>query len=50
MYDMEYFDIYLNSANAVLGSATPHSCVFNLGTVNDFVPNSHIYSNANSFC
>lgn len=44
---MEYFEIFLNSANAVEGTSTPHSCRFNLGNVNDFVPNAHIYQNAN---
>lgn len=44
--NMEYFEIFLNSANATQGSTTPHSCRFNLGNVNDFVPNSHIYQNA----
>tara|TARA_R110002167_G_C12516797_1_gene637813 strand:- start:337 stop:837 length:501 start_codon:yes stop_codon:yes gene_type:complete len=44
---MEYFEIYLNSADALFGSTTPHSCRFNLGTVNNFVPNAQIYQNNN---
>ena len=45
---MDYFEVFLNSADAIQGSSTPHSCRFNLGNVNDFVPNAHIYQNANS--
>ena len=45
---MDYFEVFLNSADAIQGSTTPHSCRFNLGNVNDFVPNAHIYQNANS--
>ena len=46
MYDMEYFELYLNSTNAMSGASTPHSCVFNIGSINDFVPNAYIYQNA----
>ncbi len=45
--NMEYYEIFLNSANATEGSSTPHSCRFNLGSVGDFVPNAYIYQNAN---
>jgi len=44
--NMEYYEIFLNSADAINGSSTPHSCRFNLGSVYDFVPNAHIYQNA----
>jgi hypothetical protein len=44
---MEYYEIFLNSADAIQGSSTPHSCRFNLGNVNDFVPNAYIYQNSN---
>ena len=43
---MEYYEIFLNSANANSGSTTPHSCRFNLGSVNDFIPNAYVYQNA----
>ncbi len=44
---MEYYEIYLNSGNAVSGSTTPHSCRFNLGSVNNFIPNAYIFQNSN---
>jgi len=44
---MEYYEIFLNSANAVSGSSTPHSCRFNLGSVNNFIPNAYIFQNSN---
>ncbi len=44
---MDYFEVFLNSADANQGSAKPQSCIFNLGNVNDFVPNAHIYQNSN---
>jgi hypothetical protein len=44
---MEYFEIWLNSADAINGATTPHNCSFNLGNVNDFVPNAYIFANAN---
>jgi hypothetical protein len=44
---MEYYEIYLSSANAVSGSTTPHSCRFNLGSVNNFIPNSYIFQKSN---
>ena len=44
---MEYYEVFLNSADAMSGASTPHSCVFNLGNVNDFVPNAHIYQHSN---
>ena len=46
MYNMEYFEVFLNSADANQGSTTPHTTIFNLGSINDFVPNSHLYQNA----
>lgn len=46
---MEYFEIFLNSADAIQGSTTPQTCRFNLGNVNDFVPNAHLYAN-NDYC
>ena len=46
MVNMEYFEIFLNSADATEGSSTPHSCRFNLGSVGDFVPNAYIYQNS----
>lgn len=45
---MEYFEVYLNSADAISGASTPHSCRFNLGSVYDFVPNAYKY--AQSHC
>jgi hypothetical protein len=44
---MDYFEVFLNSADAMSGASTPHSCVFNLGSVNDFIPNAYMYQNAN---
>lgn len=44
---MEYFEIFLNSDDAISGSSTPHACSFNLGSVNDFVPNMYMYQNSN---
>ena len=46
MYNMEYFEVFLNSADANQGKTTPHTTIFNLGSINDFVPNSHLYQNA----
>lgn len=43
---MEYFEVFLNSANAISGSSTPHSCRFNLGSVNDFAPTAQNYQTA----
>ena len=43
---MEYYEVFLNSADAINGSSTPHSCRFNLGSVYDFVPNANIYQTA----
>ena len=39
--------VFLNSANAVSGSSTPHSCRFNLGSVNNFIPNAYIFQKSN---
>lgn len=44
---MEYFEIYLNSANSTEGASAPQSCRFNLGSVYDFVPNAFKYSESN---
>lgn len=46
---MEYFEVFLNSANATEGSSTPHSCRFSLGNICDFVPNAHMFQN-NNYC
>ena len=43
---MDYFEIFLNSANATAGSSTPHSTRFNLGSVYDFIPSGYLYQNA----
>ena len=44
---MEYFEVYLNSDDALSGSDKPNQCVFNLGNVYDFAPNAHLFQNAN---
>ena len=43
---MDYFELFLNSSNAMTGSSTPHSTTFNLGSVYDFAPNAYKYQNA----
>ena len=43
---MEYFDILINSADAVSGSTTPHITTFNLGNVYDFAPNAYKFQQA----
>ena len=43
---MDYFEVFLNSANAMTGASTPHSTTFNLGSVYDFAPNAYKYQQA----
>jgi hypothetical protein len=44
---MEYFEVWLNSADAMDGSSTPHATKFNLGSCYDFIPNSYRFQGAN---
>ena len=46
---MDYYEIFLNSADANSGSTTPHITRFNLGTVYDFIPNAYLYQNS-AYC
>tara|TARA_R110002020_G_scaffold434192_1_gene644332 strand:- start:117 stop:644 length:528 start_codon:yes stop_codon:yes gene_type:complete len=44
------FQVYLNSANAIIGSTTPYRCSFDLSSIWDnFAPQSQRYSN-NAYC
>jgi hypothetical protein len=43
---MDYYEIFLNSSEALSGSSTPHTTRFNLGTVYDFIPNAYHYQNS----
>ena len=43
---MEYFDILINSADAINGANTPHITTFNLGNVYDFAPNAYKFQQA----
>jgi hypothetical protein len=46
---MDYYEIFLNSADANSGANTPHTTRFNLGNVYDFIPNAYLYQNS-SYC
>ena len=46
---MDYYEIFLNSADANSGSSTPHTTRFNLGNVYDFIPNAYLYQNS-AYC
>lgn len=43
---MDYYEIFLNSADSNNGASTPHITSFNLGNVYDFIPNAYHYQNA----
>lgn len=43
---MEYFEVFINSANAVDGSTTPHTARYNLGSVYDYAPALQRYADA----
>lgn len=44
---MEYFELLINSSDALNGSTTPHITTFNLGNVYDFVPNAYKFQQSN---
>ena len=44
---MEYFELLINSGDAMNGSTTPHITTFNLGNVYDFVPNAYKFQQSN---
>jgi len=48
-YDTNIFQIYLNSADAIQGAATPQSTTFNIGSILQNAPNWERFENA-PFC
>ena len=46
---MDYYEIFLNSANAISGSSSQQTTTFNLGNVYDFIPNAYLYQNS-AYC
>ncbi len=46
---MDYYEIFLNSSEAITGSSTPHTTTFNLGSVYDFIPSAYLYQNS-AYC